>query len=186
MLTGLLLSCLSLSGCVEMIVPSANAAYHHRDLQNTASDYYINLQARRELDSDPQLSKADISITCFNRVILLTGQVSSAQLRDKAITLVRNVPNVIRVYNAISIGQPISTTTEWHDSWITTKIKTQFVASNDIDPSKIKIVTEDGIVYLLGVVPRDEADAAVNIARHSAGVKRVVMIFYYITMPKIS
>ena len=79
----------------------------------------------------------------------------------------------------------LSATQMAKDTWITTVIKSKMIASNDIDPNKIKVVTENGMVYLLGIVPRKQADIATWLARNTDGVKSVVRIFYYVIMPEI-
>lgn len=183
----IIFSCLLLQGCVNAAITSANAVYNHNNLQKTASDYYITLRANEALSSDPQIKhQANISATSFNHVILLTGQAPTPELRADAADIVRTIPYVLRVFNAVTVMQPISAATKANDAWITTKIKTKIIAHNNIDPSKIKVITENGVVYLMGIVPRDQADIAVDLARHTDGVNQVVKIFYYVILPKIN
>lgn len=177
---------LLLSGCVSAVMTSANAIYNHNDLQHKANNYYIAFHIKNAIENDPQLaSQTNIGVTSFNRIVLLTGQAQTEQLRQRVISIAQNAPNVIRVYNAITIGNPTSASTSAEDTWITTKVKAKFIASNELEPGKIKVVTENHVVYLMGIVPKDQADIAVELTRHTAGVEKVIKIFYYVIMPKI-
>jgi osmotically-inducible protein OsmY len=169
------------------MISGANVAYHHASLQHTASDYYIMLRITNAIANDVNLSnRTAIGVTSFSHIVLITGQAETPQLRQRVINIAKNTPNVIHVYNAIAIGVPLSHMTDAKDTWITTKIKTRLIARNDIEPGTIKVITEDGIVYLMGIVPREQADIAVDLARNTSGVNRVVKIFYYVIMPKIN
>lgn len=184
--TLLVFACLFLSGCVNSFVSTgASALYNHNRWQHTFSDYYTLLQVRRNLDRDAKFNQTSISVTSFNHIVLLTGEVPSAPLQQRAGNIASQVDGVKRVFNAISVGTPLSTAQIAKDTWITAVIKSKMIASNDIDPDKIKIVTENSVVYLLGIVPRKEADIATLLAQDTHGVKKVVCIFYYVIMPEI-
>lgn len=176
-----------LNGCVSVALTGANAVYDRNNLEKTASDYYLTLSIKHNIDDSSQISgPRSIDVTTFHRVVLLSGQVPNLITQQTAVNIAKNTPNVIRVFNALTIQPPLSGSAATRDTWITTKIKTKLIATNGIDPSKIKVVTENGIVYLMGVIPRDQADIAVDLASHTDGVKRVITIFYYVIMPTIS
>ena len=115
----------------------------------------------------------------------MTGQIPTKEESDAIESIVRQIPNLKEVYNLTSISQPASVLTQASDSWITTKIKAKLIASNDLDPSKIKVVTENGTVYLIGIVPHEEADVAIQLARTTDGVQNVVKVFSYLTISKV-
>ena len=181
----LLLVTFSLQGCVFVAGAAAGAAgvavvYDHRKLSSIMDDEKIANAIANQIKADQTLSdQTHIDVTCFNRVVLLTGEAPTADLRAQAETIAHNTPNVGRIYNEITIQGPTSSLTRTSDSWITTKIKSQMLATKDLKSGTIKVVTENGSVYLMGMVTRDQADMSVDIARQVSGVQRVVKIFQY-------
>lgn len=123
--------------------------------------------------------ESHINVTVFNRIVLLTGETPNADWKQRAQDIANSVPQVDRVYNQILVQGPTSSLTRTSDSWITTKIKSQMLATEDLKSSSIKVVTENGIVYLMGIVNRQQADVAVDIARQVTGVQKVIKIFQY-------
>jgi osmotically-inducible protein OsmY len=117
--------------------------------------------------------------------VLLTGQVSSEKLRIELGSIVKNVPGVKDVYNQTTVTSPTSPLMHVNDAWITAKIKTQLIAANEIDPSQIKVITEQGTVYLMGIVLPEQADIATEIAKTTSGVEKVVKVFSYIHISKM-
>lgn len=185
----ILLTCcsLSLSSCVSGVITGANAVYDRNSIEKTASDYYLSMKISQDIGSSSQIPQPNsIGITVFHRIVLLTGQVPNAAAQQAAINVAKNTPNVLRVFNAITIGSTISGASSAVDAWITAKIKTKMIATNGIDPGEIKVVTENRVVYLMGVIPQNQATTATDIASHTDGVKRVITIFYYVVMPKIN
>jgi osmotically-inducible protein OsmY len=120
-----------------------------------------------------------IEVTTFNQIVLLTGEVSTAEQRQQAEDIARNNPDVKKIYNELAVTGATSTLTRTSDSWITTKIKSTMLATEDLKSGTIKVVTENGTVYLMGMVSHDQADMAVDIARKVSGVQKVVKIFNY-------
>jgi len=184
----LTLTCLafSLQGCIFVAGAAAGAAaigvvYDHRTLQNAIEDTSIANKIADKIRAVPELKDdSHIEVTVFNRTILLTGETPTPALRQQAEDLAKSAPNAGRVYNEISIQGPTSSLTRTSDSWITTKIKGQMLATEDLKSSSIKVLTENGTVYLMGIVKREQADIAVDIARQVAGVQKVVKIFQYV------
>ncbi|EKD55354.1 MAG: hypothetical protein ACD_60C00014G0028 [uncultured bacterium] len=176
---------LSLQGCFFVAGAAAGAAavavvYDHRKLEKILKDQEITKQISDKIGSVPHLQENNhIEVTCFNRVVLLTGETTTAAERQQAEDIAKGVPDVVKVYNEITIKGPTSSLTRASDSWITAKIKTQMLATKDLQSGTIKVVTENGSVYLMGIVSREQADMAVEIARQVAGVQRVVKIFQY-------
>lgn len=128
----------------------------------------------------PGLAESHLGVTSFNGVVLLTGQVRAEDLRRRAEQVVRELQNVRRVYNELEVAGPTSLLTRTGDSWVTSKVKTKLVTSDAAPGRDIKVVTENGVVYLLGLVARLDADTASEIARNTGGVRKVVRMFEYI------
>ncbi len=175
---------LSLQGCVFVVGAAAGAAaiamvYDHRTISNSVEDTRIATKVANKLHRVPALKSSHVDVSVFNHVVLLTGQTPNANAKKIAEDVAKTVPDVGRVYNQITIEGPTSSLTRTSDSWITTKIKTQMLATDDLKSSSIKIITENGVVYLMGVVSEQQADIAVDIARQVSGVQKVVKIFQY-------
>lgn len=174
-----------LSGCLNLAVTGAQATYNRYNISNSVRDQYITMMADRKVHWYTQdFQDSSISISTLNCVVVMTGQVPSLALRKKLTDIVKQIPDVVNVYNLTTITNAPSTLTEISDSWITTKIKTQFLADNEIDPSQIKVITENGTVYLIGIVFPDQAEIATDIARKTSGVQGVVKIFSYLKIIK--
>lgn len=182
-----LLMCLTLSlqGCIFVAGAAAGAAaiavvYDHRTIQNVIEDTKIANKVADRIKSVPELANdSHIEVTVFNRVVLLTGETPKPEWRQQAEALTKSVSGIGRVYNQISIQGPTSTLTRTSDSWITTKIKSEMLATENLKSGSIKVVTENGIVYLMGIVTRQQADTAADIARQVSGVQKVVKVFQY-------
>lgn len=177
---------LTLQGCIFVAGAAAGAAgiaavYDHRKLSQIAEDQKINNCIYNRIESEPGVNSSNthIDVTSFNNVVLLSGQTVLPQVRVKAEEFARSLPNVKRVFVDIRNQAPSSSLTRTSDTWISTKIKTQMLATRGLKSSSIKIVTENGTVYLLGIVTHEQADIAVDISREVSGVQRVVKIFRY-------
>lgn len=185
LLTIFILTSMFLQGCGFMVGAATGAAaiaviYDHRTLTNVFNDTKMANEIHAKFRLFPGLrTDSHIEVTVFNRIVLLTGETPSLQLKQQAEALAKSVPNVKRVYNQISIEGPTSTLTRTSDSWITAKIKAQMLAAENLRSGSIKVLTENGVVYLMGNVTRKQADIAVNIARQVTGVQKVIKIFQY-------
>lgn len=186
-LAGLLLGTLLLQGCAGLVVggaaTGAAVAHDRRSAGTVIDDQIIELKALDAVLSDPALfEQAHIRIVSYNANVLVAGQAPSDELSQHAFALVKAIPGVRRVHREIQIAAPSSLLTRSSDSWITTKTKTGLFNVEglpDFDPSRVKVVTENGSVFLMGLVTRQEGDAATDIARHIRGVQRVVKLFEY-------
>jgi osmotically-inducible protein OsmY len=176
-----------LQGCVEMAVVGAGAAMmaanDRRSVGAQTEDQEI------ELRSDSRIGerfgdKVHVNITSYNRNVLLTGEAPDAATREQIEKLVREITNVRGVVNEIQIAALTPFSSRGNDSYITSKVKARFVDnSGAFSVNHVKVVTEAGVVYLLGLVTRKEADAAVEIARTTGDVRKVVRVFEYIEAP---
>lgn len=168
-----------------MAVTGASVVYNRHSLQKNFNDQYIRMKAYQALYmKTDELKNTHIAISAYRGDILLAGQVPQVWQKNKAAEIVEKIPHVKQVYNLITIDSPSSTLTRLSDAWITTKVKARLIASNDLDASDFKVVTENGTVYLMGTVSPEEANAAVRLASTTDGVEKVVKMFSYLTVTK--
>jgi osmotically-inducible protein OsmY len=171
-------------GCAPVIVAggatAAVAATDRRSVGTQLDDENIELTARRKLNDDNRLGdEVHVNITCFNGTMLLTGEAATAEQRDIVVSLVRIIQGVKNLVNEISVTEPTVFANRVHDSWITGQVKTRMLGTENLKATRIKVVTERSIVYLMGLVSHREADLATEDARSVSGVKRVVRLFEY-------
>ncbi|MEH8169847.1 MULTISPECIES: division/outer membrane stress-associated lipid-binding lipoprotein [Aeromonas] len=183
-LLGLLVSTLLLQGCAALVVGgaagTAKASGDRRTLGAQWDDQTIELKAANLLaDNKPLSAASKISVYSNNGRVLLVGQTPSDVYKIEAGKIVSRIEGVRHVYNELRIGQPVSFTTRSNDSWITSKVKADMFGTKNFDSTKVKVVTENGEVFLIGLVTRQEGEQAVNIARHVTGVKRVIKAFEF-------
>ena len=185
-LTALLVLASLLSGCTgALIVGGATGismAHDRRTAGTYVEDQNIELKAMNELAKDKTISsKAHVSVTSYNRIVLLSGEVLDEPMRTRAMELVRRVSNIRKIHNELVVAKPSTLSRRSKDTWITTKIKTRLfsIKRKDFDPSRVKVVTERGTVYLMGLVTREEASDVVDLVRNIKGVHKVVKIFEY-------
>lgn len=169
-----------LSGCFGVAAVGVGAgalmAADRRPAETYVTDEGIELRAGsriREKFGD----KVHVAVTSYNRSVLLTGGVPDAAARSAVEQLVSGVPNVRAISNELQIADEATYTSQGNDAYITTKVKARFVDSNRFAVNHVKVITEAGAVYLMGIVTKSEADAAVEIARTTAGVTKVVRVF---------
>lgn len=171
-----------LQGCAAAVVAggatAVTAANDRRTLGSQIDDNGIVIKARRALSQDSLTAKgSNINVTSYNGVVLLTGQTASEQVKDQAQRLVQDIPSVKQVHNQIRLGNNTSLTTRTRDSWISTKVKSQLLADEQVSGLNIRVITENQEVFLMGLVGGPEADKAVDIARNVEGVVRVIKAF---------
>ncbi|QYK01618.1 division/outer membrane stress-associated lipid-binding lipoprotein [Shewanella psychrotolerans] len=142
-------------------------------LDDTNADFQISSALAAHEDIKNQ---TNITGVAMNGNVLMIGQAPNSMLRDKAINTVKGLNLGGKIHNQIRIGNPISFTTRSNDTWVTTKVKTRMLNDKELDVTRIKVITENGEVFLLGVVTRDQADLAVEIARNTAGVRKVIKV----------
>lgn len=182
----LLLLLLLTSGCVSSAFSGANVVYRHKYLQDDVSDYAIRIGSWNTLRKQfPQEVIKPVHLTVFHRVVLMTGQVPNQEVRATIEQALKCNPKIARIYNATTIEPPATTSEQVQDSWLTTKVKSKIIASNQLYADKIIVVTEKHVVYLAGIITQQEADCAIELAKSTDGVKQVVTIFFYMTMPEI-
>ena len=120
-----------------------------------------------------------VNVTSYNGIVLLSGEVPTQDLVGTIGEIARTTAKVKRVDNEITVGPAAGFSSRSNDSYITSKVKSRFVEANKFSATHVKVVTERGIVYLMGIVKPDEGDAAAQIASTTTGVVRVVKLFEY-------
>ena len=171
-----------LQGCAAAVVAggatAVTSANDRRTLGAQIDDKNVVLKAKRALSDDASTAEgSNINVTSYNGVLLLTGQTRSEAIRQQAQALVGKIDGVRDVQNQIRLGNNTAMTTRTRDGWISTKVKTQLLADEQVSGLNIKVVTENAEVFLMGLVTEQEAAKAVDIARHVDGVSRVVRAF---------
>ncbi|MDO5056102.1 MAG: BON domain-containing protein [Lautropia sp.] len=185
--TAVLAATLGLSGCFGLAVTGAAigtvAVMDRRSIGAQTEDQTIELRGARSLNE--QINRAPdaaVSVTSFNRRVLLTGQVPSEAVRIQAEETVRaRVPNIKDIYNELEIKPVENFSGETRDTTLTAQVKAGMVRERHLTASAIKVVTEGSVVYLMGVVTREEGQRAAIVASQVAGVKKVVTLFEYVT-----
>jgi osmotically-inducible protein OsmY len=120
---------------------------------------------------------AHLVVVSYNGYVLLAGQVNDETLKANATAIVKKIVGVRRIYNEMEVSPPTSALTRTSDAWITTKIKSWLLSSSSVAGTTVKVVTENGVVYLMGAVTQSEADLISNEVSSVSGVRRVVRLF---------
>ncbi|MFZ6744729.1 BON domain-containing protein [Undibacterium sp. JH2W] len=175
---------ISLQGCVEMVVGSAVvgtfAATDRRTFGAQTEDKAIVIKGETRVQR--LLGKnGHVNVNSFNRHVLLTGEAIDENAKSAAERELRAVEGVVTVTNEIQIAGASDLSSRSSDTLITTKVKATFVDTKDVSANAIKVVTEAGIVYLMGRVTQREGNHAADIASSISGVRKVVKVFEYIT-----
>ena len=130
--------------------------------------------------ADERFAAARIKVVSYDGVVLLVGQVPEEELRDRAAAVIEKLPEVRRLHNELQVGGATTLVARANDDWLTTKVVSRFAASADVNAARVKVVAEDGVVYLVGILPVAEANQAAEVARTVFGVHKVVKIFDYL------
>jgi osmotically-inducible protein OsmY len=172
----------ALAGCIEMAAVGVGAAVlsaqDRRTTGTQVEDEGIELRTANRI-GERFGGKVHINVTSFNRNVLLTGEATDERTRAEIERIAREVPNVRGVTNEIQVAGISSLGARSNDSFLTSKVKARFLDANKFSPIHVKVVTEAGVVYLLGIVTENEAADAVDIARTTGGVRKVVKVFEY-------
>ncbi|WP_278956540.1 BON domain-containing protein [Aquipseudomonas alcaligenes] len=154
----------------------------NRSIGNKIDDQFLEPNVANAISrSHPDLTgpTSHIVVTAYNGVILLAGQTPRADLKEKAAQVANGVQGVKKLHNELQVLQPTSALARSNDVLITSKIKTLMLADSKVPSAKVKVVTENGIVYLMGLVTRAEGAAATNVASGASGVQKIVTLYQY-------
>lgn len=181
----LMTAVLVLTSCARVIdVVTSEPIYVHpgkRTLGAKIDDRHIETIAKVNMHkAHPGLFEGRVAVDSHNAVVLLTGQVATRELVQLAGATVEKINTVRQVHNELQVGPIVPLSTRTHDTWLTTKIKTQLLADPDIAGGRVRVISEAGTVFLMGMLSRREADRVTDVARTTSGVKKVVKVFEYI------
>jgi osmotically-inducible protein OsmY len=174
-----------LFACAVVAVGGAAAAtgtavVDRRTTGTLVEDQTIEVKAIKAIHNDAELNEqAHMNITSYNTVVLITGETPTDAMRQRAMNLIKSIDKVTHVYNELTIAAPSSMVSRSSDSYITTKVKTKMFADKNVSGVQFKVVTEKGVVYLMGIVSRAESEIATEIVRQTGGVQKVVKLFQY-------
>lgn len=178
--------CLGISGCSSVINASREAPIDDdrgtRTFGSKIDDSLIETKVSVNIaKANPDLDNAShIVVTSFNGIVLLAGQTPRTDLKQLAEQTASQVQKVKKVNNELQVTGPSSMLARSNDAWLTSKIKTEMLTDSAIPGSRIKVVTENGIVYLLGLLTQAEATRATNLVQGVGGVQKIVKLFEYI------
>jgi osmotically-inducible protein OsmY len=179
----LLLTSTLLTSCVVAVVAGAASSlvvYDKRTLNMVEKDARIFHTIHTAITPDARFRESRIVVSSFNEVVLLVGETPTASLRTRAEQIAKQTPNVRRVYNEITIDYPLSLSQKSQDTLITGQVRTHMLTQKGLESGSLRVITENGNVYLMGIVAPEQADLAVNTARQVNGVRKVVKTFQYI------
>lgn len=183
-LLAVLLTCatLPLAGCGSLLAtmqvdtiedpPVERTLARHIEDESVETKATVNIHA-----ADPAFDDTHVEVVCYNGYVLLAGQVGTAALKAKATEVVRKIVGVRRIYNELEIAAPSSAMTRSSDTWITAKVKSRLLGDSRIEGTRVKVVTENGVVYLMGLATPAEAKRVTESAAGVTGVQRVVRLF---------
>jgi osmotically-inducible protein OsmY len=180
---------LLLQGCAGGLIVMAGTAVtvssDERSISEQLSDDSLSMDALYKIN-ELNINNESIRINLISNsgYLLLIGQVTSQQWSDKIEKKLNTLNNAKGIYNQLRVGQPIGFTQQSIDSWITTKVKGKLTANDNVNPLKVKVITENSEVFLIGKVTTEMADKATSIARQVDGVKRVNRVFQLVDKKK--
>jgi osmotically-inducible protein OsmY len=181
----LLFSTLLLAGCGSFLSAIGSEPIEddpgERTMGAKMDDESIETKAQVNINAaDEGFKAAHFTVTSYNGFVLIVGQVPDEALRQKASDILRDIRKVRRIYNELEVRGNTSAMTRSSDAWLTTKVKSTFLANNTIEGNRVKVMTENGVVYLMGLVSKTEAERIVDSASGHGGVQKVVRLFEYI------
>jgi osmotically-inducible protein OsmY len=180
-----LLAAVTVSGCgivvaTTAVVIAVDVARDRRGASVYWDDNKIEFDIRGSISDQKEIQNENVSVTVFNGIVLLTGEVPDQRDIDKILDLTKAHKGSQQVINRLELAGKTNLTSRANDGWITTRVKTAMATSGALDPTRVKVVTERANVYLMGLVTRAEAEAAVKVTRSVPGVVRVIKVFEYI------
>ncbi len=171
-----------LSGCLAVAAGGVAAGFlvaeDRRTVGTITEDQGIELKVSNRIDE--KVKDGHVNVTSFNRTVLLTGEVPTEAAKTDAERIARAVDNVRSVFNELRVSGNTSLQARTNDSVLTSKVKARFVDARKFSPVHVKVVSENGAVYLMGLVKRQEAADATEVARTTGGAQKVVRVFEYL------
>ncbi|HUF19553.1 MAG TPA: BON domain-containing protein [Burkholderiales bacterium] len=174
----------ALQGCVPLLIGAGVGAGmlvadDRRSSGTMLEDQTIEIKASNRI-KEQFGDQVRVNVTSFNRHVLVAGTVPSEQVKGEVEMVVLEVPNVRNVQNELAIAGGSSLMSRSNDGLLTSRVKSRLVQSKDVSANHIKVTTDGGVVYLMGLVTRAEAEDASQVAATTGGVQRVVKVFEYL------
>lgn len=176
---------LTLTGCASLISATREEPINEDQGSRTIGTYVedevienktlVNISKARS-----EIKNSHISVTSYNNVLLLTGQVPSEAEKNEVEQIATQTRKVKKIHNELEIAGPTSTIVRANDAYLTSRIKLQLLADENVEGGRIKVVTENSVTYLMGLVTQQEAQAAIDVVRTIPGIKKIVKVFEYI------
>ena len=181
---GLLCLLTLLGGCTQILTATNDEPIEDdpgtRSIGSYIDDEIIETKIGVNLKkTSAELGAARVDATSHNGIVLLTGQVANEGLKQQAEQVASAVKKVRKVHNELAVGDAIGALARSNDAWIGTLVKSRLSLDSQLDASRIKVVTENGVVYLMGLLSQPESDLAAKITSETKGVQKVVRVFEY-------
>ncbi len=180
-----LLCAATLQGCFPLAATGLAASALMIDDRRTTGTYIEdeNIEWKSLARTREKFRDVHISTTSYNLNVLLTGQAPTEAVKNEIADVVRTIPSVKNITNEIAVSGNVSLAARGNDALVTSNVKARLLGNGKVSPNHVKVVTENGVVYLMGIVTQQEGDAAAEVARTTSGVARVIKVFEYITQP---
>ncbi|HFD92703.1 MAG TPA: BON domain-containing protein [Gammaproteobacteria bacterium] len=181
----LMILVLLLQGCAAPVIVAGAAtgvavANDRRTPSTIVDDQAIEIKIANAIGADKEIAEqSHIAVVSYNHVVLLLGQTPDKRLRARAADIARKVEKVKRVHNEITIGLPTPYAVRNNDAWLTAKVKTRLLKEKNLSSLHVKVVTENGVTYLMGWVSRAEGEQIARVVQQVKGIKAVVKVFEY-------
>ncbi|AXP56440.1 divisome-associated lipoprotein YraP [Haemophilus influenzae] len=174
-----------LQGCVAAVIGggavAAKVATDPRTTGTQIDDETFEFKVENAVEKDTQIkAEGRVNAVSYNGRVLLIGQVPNSDVKDTATALAKGVEGVNEVYNELTVSPKISFAQISKDSWLTTQVKSKMFVDGRVKATDVKVISENGEVFLLGNVTQSQANAAADIASKISGVKKVIKVFKYL------
>ncbi|HHE9989460.1 TPA: division/outer membrane stress-associated lipid-binding lipoprotein [Haemophilus influenzae] len=174
-----------LQGCVAAVIGggavAAKVATDPRTTGTQIDDETLEFKVENAVEKDVQIkAEGRVNAVSYNGRVLLIGQVPNSDVKDTATALAKGVKGVNEVYNELTVSPKISFAQISKDSWLTTQVKSKMFVDGRVKATDVKVISENGEVFLLGNVTQSQANAAADIASKISGVKKVIKVFKYL------
>lgn len=169
-----------LQGCAPAasVISQEGMGWDQRTTDSIVKDDQIEGAGNNMIQLHPALSDNNtLSIHVYNQTMLIVGAVDNMEERSQLSALMKSIPGLHRIYNQVTLTKPLNYTQRLADSWLTAKIKTRLMSEEQLHFNRIKVITNDQNVYLLGLVNPDEAERAIAATKEVPGVKKIIRLF---------
>ncbi len=180
-----LISAVLVSGCAAPAIMAGGAiagatAADRRDTRTIVDDNNIQLKIEEKIYTDDSIRRhIHVNVTSYNGVVLLTGEIPTTEMRNVVVRHAQHVAKIKQIHNETIVAPASDFKSRRQDTWLTTKVKSALLAEKKINGLHFKVVTENQVVYLLGLVTRAEGDIAANAVRQVNDVKQIIKLFEY-------